>query len=129
MSELLFKDESYRIVGACFEVYNQMGCGFLEAVYQECLMREFAAVGIPFEAKVPLPVMYKGRPLDKFYEADFICYDEIILEIKAVAALAPEHSAQVLNYLNATGKQLGILANFGSHSKVEYKRLAHSHQH
>ncbi|MCA9235039.1 MAG: GxxExxY protein [Planctomycetales bacterium] len=126
MSELLYRDESYRIVGACFEVYNQMGCGFLEAVYQECLMHEFSAAGIPFRAKVQLPVFYKGQRLDKYYEADFICFEKIILEIKTAADLAPVHSAQAINYLNATKLELAILVSFGSHPKLQYKRLAHS---
>jgi GxxExxY protein len=92
-SELLFKEESYKIVGACFEVYREKGCGFLEAVYQECLLIEQRLQGIPVVPKKPLALEYKGTPLQCAYEPDFICYDKIILEIKAVKELTDEHRA------------------------------------
>ncbi|MBM3840842.1 MAG: GxxExxY protein [Verrucomicrobia bacterium] len=109
MKDLIFKEESYRIIGACFEVYNEKGCGFLEAVYQECLEIEFEMQGI--------------LPLKQRYTADFVCYGKIIVELKAVSALTDEHRAQVLNYLNASGFKLGLLINFGHHPKLEYERL------
>src|SRR5262249_20096144 len=107
--EIIYPDESYRIVGACFEVYNELGCGFLEAVYHECLMLELEMRGIPFRSREDLQLRYKGRLLKQSYQPDFIGYDRIILEIKAVSGLAGEHRAQVHNYLKATGFRLGIL--------------------
>jgi GxxExxY protein len=124
MSDLVLPDESYAIMGACFEVYKEMGCGFLEAVYQECLEYELADRKITFISKPPLRLQFKGRQLKAFYQPDLICFDQIVIEIKAVSTLADEHSAQVLNYLNATRMPLGILVNFGHHPKVEYKRIA-----
>src|ERR1700688_312502 len=93
----VFKDESYAIQGAIFEVYREMGCGFLESVYQECLEKEFRARGIPFEAQKDLQLYYKGEALQQAFKPDLICYDKIIVELKAVRELAPEHTAQVLN--------------------------------
>ena len=121
--EIVYKDESYRIVGACFEVYNEKGCGFLEAVYQECLEIEFEMQNIPFAAQQDLALDYKGRPLRQRYTPDFICYDKIIVELKAVSELKDEHRAQVHNYLKATGMKLGLLVNFGHHPKLEYERI------
>lgn len=103
--EPLFKEESYKIVGACFEVYREKGCGFLEPVYQECLEIELRFQSIPFFAQKPLPLTYKGVLLRSVYQPDFICYDKIVLEIKAVKEIADEHRAQVLNYLKATGQK------------------------
>lgn len=120
---ILFKEESYKIVGACFEVYKDKGSGFLEAVYQECLALEFADQGIPFVEKPRLQLDYKGHELRQTYEPDFVCYDEIIVEVKAVKHLADEHRAQVINYLKATGKQLGLLVNFGHYPKIEHERF------
>src|SRR5882672_11470173 len=117
--EILYKEESYKIVGACFEVYREKGCGFLEQVYQECLEIELRLQGIPFVPKKPLTLAYKGNPLQCTYEPDLICYDKIILELKAVKELADEHRAQVQNYLKATGFQLGLLVNFGHYPKIE----------
>ena len=114
------------MMGACFEVYREKGCGFLEAAYQECLEIELGMQGILFVAKRPLALAYKGRPLKQTYEPDFICLEKIILEIKAVSALADEHRAQVLNYLNATGFKLGLLVNFGHYPKVEWERIANT---
>ena len=123
MKELICKEESYRIMGACFEVQKDKGHGFLEAVYQECLGIEFGLQGIPFAPLRPLPLSYKGRSLKQRYTADFICYEKIIIELKAVSALADEHRAQMLNYLNATRYRLGLLVNFGHHPKLEYERI------
>jgi GxxExxY protein len=122
--EIIFKEESYRIMGACFEVYKEMGCGFLEAVYQECLELELAALGVPFVSQVELGLRYKGRLLTQKYIPDFICFAKIILEIKAVSQLLPENRAQVHNYLHTTGYKLGLLVNFGHYPKVEYERIA-----
>jgi len=126
MKDLIYRDECYQIVGACFEVYKEKGCEFLEPVYQECLEIEFELQGILFVPKKPLPLSYKGRPLKKHYESDFICLDKIIVEIKAVSTLTDEHRAQVLNYLNATGLKLGLLVNFGHYPKLEWERLANT---
>jgi GxxExxY protein len=123
MAGLVYEQESYEIRGAWFEVYRRMGRGFLEAVYQECLELEFAERGIPFAPKQKLPIVYKGRRLEQFYEADFFCYDKIIGEVKAVAHLADEHRAQVFNYLRATGMKLGLIVNFGSHPELETGRI------
>ena len=123
MSELIYKDESFRIIGACFELYKEKGCGFLEAVYQECLEMELGLQGIPFTARLPIALSYKGRPLQQRYIADLICYEKILVELKAVSALADEHRAQVINYLHATGHRLGLLVNFGHHPKLEWERI------
>ena len=124
--ELLFKDECYAIQGAIFEVYREMGCGFLEAVYQECLEKEFRSRELPFEAQKELVLSYKGEHLSQTYKPDFICYGKIIVELKSVKEIAPEHKAQLLNYLKATGLQLGLLVNFGAYPKVEIIRIANS---
>ncbi|HEY5072007.1 MAG TPA: GxxExxY protein [Caulobacteraceae bacterium] len=120
---LLYADEVFQIQGAIFEVNRHMGAGFLEAVYQECLAIEFTARGIPFSAIQPLGLTYKGRLLRQSYQADFVCFERIIVELKAVRDLAPEHRAQVLNYLRATGLRLGLLVNFGSAPKARIERL------
>ena len=123
MPELIFAKESYAIMGACFQVYKDMGHGFLEPVYQECLKIEFDHLAIPFEEQRSLPLSYRGKPLRQSYKPDFICYDKIILELKAVERLADEHRCQVLNYLHATGFKLGLLVNFGHHPKLEHERM------
>jgi GxxExxY protein len=123
MTELLLKDESYRIMGACFEVYKEKGCGFVEPVYQECLEIELGLQELSFRAQQQLPLQYKGRPLKQIYIPDFICFDQIILEIKALSILCDEHRAQVHNYLKATGYRLGLLVNFGHHPQVEWERI------
>ena len=116
---------SYAIIGAAMEVHRELGAGFLEAVYQAALSREFALRGIPFAAEVSLPVTYKGSLLPCAYVADFVCYESIVVETKAVSALAPAHQAQILNQLKATGYDLGLLINFGSPS-LEHKRMVKS---
>lgn len=126
-NELLFKNECYAIQGAIFDVYREMGCGFLEAVYQECLEKELARRNIIFKSQVELQLNYKGEPLEQTFKPDFICYNKIIVEIKAVKEFASEHQAQLLNYLKATGLELGLLVNFGSYPKVEIIRMANSH--
>ena len=123
MAEIIYKDESYAIMGACFEVYKEKGHGFVEPVYQECLELELTAQNIPFEAQKSLTLDYKGTLLKHSYIPDLICYGKIIVELKAVSALTDEHRAQVLNYLKATGYKLGLLVNFGNHPKLQYERL------
>jgi GxxExxY protein len=123
MSDLIYGEEYYKLVGACFEVYKEKGCGFLESVFQECLALELGLQGIPFDQQRVLRLEYKGRPLQQGFVADVICYDKIIIELKAVSKLADEHRAQVLNYLNATGYKLGLLVNFGHHPKLEWERI------
>jgi GxxExxY protein len=121
--EIIYSEESYRVMGACFEVYRELGCGFLEPVYQECLELEFQLQGLPFKPQAELMLSYKGRPLKQRYFPDFLLFDKIVLEIKAVKELAKEHHAQVHNYLKATGDRLGLLVNFGSYPKVESHRI------
>ena len=124
VSDLIFKDECYSIVGACFEVYKDKGCGFHEPVYQECLSIEFEHCRIP---AIPLPALsleYRGRILQQKYFPDFVCYEKVIVELKAVTALNEEHRAQVLNYLKASNFQLGLLVNFGHYPKLQYERIA-----
>lgn len=124
MSDLIYKDESYAIIGACFEVYKEKGCGFLEAVYQECVEIEFEYQNIPYISQKCLDIFYRGRKLEQIYKPDFMCFDKIIIEIKAAQILAKEHQAQVMNYLKATGYELGLLVNFGHYPKLEYDRIA-----
>lgn len=126
MAELLFKEESYKIVGACFEVYKQKGCGFNEAVYQECLAIEFDMQGIPFISQPAFELDYKGKKLGQFFKPDFVCHGKIIVELKAMERLIDVCRAQVINYLNASNFDLGILVNFGHFPKLEYERIANS---
>ncbi len=123
MKNVVFADESYKIMGACFEVYRDKGCGFLEAVFQECLELEFEDQNISFLAQPKLALSYKGRSLKQTYSPDFVCFDKIILEIKAVKEITDEHRAQVHNYLAATGLQLGLLINFGHYPKFQSERI------
>ena len=122
-TEILFKEESFKIVGACFEVYNQLGHGFLEAVYQECLAMEFRDQGIPFIEHPQLKLCYKTKSLKQTYQPDFLCFDKIIVEIKSAKNLSDEHRAQVINYLKATGKILALLVNFSHYPKLESERF------
>lgn len=120
----LFKEEAFRIRGAVFQVYGTMGAGFLEGVYQECLAIELDRRGIPFDMHRALELTYDGVLLQHSYVPDFICYGQIILELKAVRAIAPEHRAQIVNYLRAAGMRLGLLINFGATPSVEIERFA-----
>ena len=119
---LLFETETFAIIGAAMEVHRELGNGFLEAVYQEALEEEFISRGIPYKREIPLTVYYKNKPLKKYYIADFVCYEKIIIEVKTVSALLSEHESQVLNYLSATKIKLGLLINFGNKS-LEHKRI------
>ena len=123
MSEIIYREESYKIMGACFEVYKQKGCGFLEYVYQECLAIEFELQGIPFVFEPEIQLDYKGRLLKRYFKPDFVCFDKIIIELKAVRNLVDEHRAQTLNYLSATNFELALLVNFGHYPKLEYERF------
>lgn len=123
MGDLIYKDEAYAIVGACFEVYKDKGCGFVEPVYQECLAIEFEHRGIPFTAQMQMELSYRGRKLTQFYRPDFVCFDKIIVEIKAVSRLISEHRAQTMNYLKGTGYPLGLLVNFGHFPGIEHERI------
>ena len=123
MADIIFPEESYQIVGACFDVYNVMGVGFLEPVYQECLAREFQFCHVPFIPQPELTLTYKGAVLTQTYRPDFICYDQIIVEIKAVKEIADEHRAQTFNYLRASGFRLGLLVNFGHYPKATVERI------
>ena len=124
MTDLVYKTESYKIIGAAMEVHRQLGNGFLEAVYQEALAIEFEQRDIPFIREDKLEIKYKNHLLSTFYIADFVCYDKIIVEVKALSELLGIHESQVINYLNAAEMKLGLLINFGSES-LEYKRLLH----
>jgi GxxExxY protein len=123
MSKLISEDETFQIRGAIFEVYREMGCGFLEAVYQECLAKEMQQKQIPFVAQKELMLQYKGELLEQKYKPDFICFDRIIVELKAVKELSAEHRSQIHNYLKATGLEVGLLVNFGHFPKVEIERI------
>jgi GxxExxY protein len=123
MGNIIYKEESYKIVGACFEVYKNKGCGFTEPIYHECLKLEFAIQGIPFESEPEINLDYKGTVLEKYFKPDFICYDKIVVELKALSGLTDEHRAQTINYLNATGFDLALLVNFGHFPKIEYERF------
>ena len=120
---LIYETESYDIRGAIFEVYSILGSGYLEEVYQNALEEEFTLRGIPFEAKKKIDVIYKGRNCGNYYSPDFICYDKIIVEIKAVESIHEKHKAQLMNYLKATGYKVGFLVNFGSYPKVSIYRV------
>ena len=121
-NNILYPEESYEIIGAAMEVHNIIGCGFTEPLYQEALEKEFHLRGIPYEREKTFRVEYKGLMLEKDFRVDFVCYNKIIVELKAVSEFADEHYAQVYNYLKASGLQLGILVNFGKAS-LKYQRV------
>ena len=120
--DLIYKEESYRIIGACMKVHQELGYGFLEPVYQEGVAIQFQQEEIPYEREKELLIYFKGIELEKKYVADFIVFGKIILELKALSKLTTDHEAQVLNYLKATKFRLGLLVNFGQ-PKLVYKRL------
>ncbi len=122
MDQLLFKNEVYAIVGAAFEVHKELGPGFLEAVYQEALVIEFQARGIPFEKEMWMLLWYKERQLEKRYKADFVCYEKIVVELKALAQLSGNEQAKIINYLKASETRVAVLLNFGRPS-LEWKRF------
>jgi GxxExxY protein len=120
---VLYKEECFAIQGAIYEVYRTMGCGFLEAVYQECLEKELTLRKIPFRSQVPISLKYKNERLVQTYKPDLVCYEKIIVEIKAVKDVADENATQVFNYLKGTGLRLGLLVNFGHYPKATIKRI------
>ena len=120
--DLIYEKETYKIIGAAMEVHSRLGSGFLEAVYQEALAIEFVKRSIPYIKEAKLEITYKERTLQKYYQADFICYDKIIVETKAQKELTGIDEAQVINYLKATGLKIGLLINFGAES-LDHKRL------
>ncbi len=122
MKELIYPEESYAIIGAAIAVHKALGLGFSEKVYQEALALEFEAQGIPFEKEKQLHITYRGQQLKQDFYADFVCYGKIIVELKAVTALAPEHQLQVVNYLRCAEMKLGLLLNFGK-TKLESQRV------
>jgi len=126
VTELLYKDEVYQIIGGCFNVYNEKGCGFLEPVYQECMEIELEFQQLPSCSQAELELTYRERVLKNTYIPDFICYDKIILELKAAKEITDEHRAQVMNYLKATGYKLGLLVNFGHHPDLQYERIVNT---
>ena len=119
---LIYEEETGKIIKACMNVYNELGNGFLEAVYQEALAIEFGLMNIPFRREVKIDIFYKGKKLSKEYFADFICYDTIVVELKAVSKLVNANKAQVLNYLHGTKLAVGLLINFGE-SSLKWERL------
>jgi GxxExxY protein len=125
MSEIILKEEVYAIIGAAIEVHRDLGAGFLEAVYQEALEIELQIRGISFEPQKSLAIFYKEQQLKKAYIADIICYGQIVVELKALARLSGIEEAQLLNYLKSTGMRIGVLINFGSSGKLEWKRFIH----
>ena len=120
---MLYKEEAYQIMGACFEVYKEKGCGFLEEVYQEALEIELEMQDIPFSAQTGIKLFYKGREMKRQYVPDLFIFRKIIVELKAVDKLTDKHRAQVINYLNATGCELALLVNFGHYPKLEWERI------
>lgn len=122
MNDLIYKDEVYAIVGAALEVHKDLGCGFLEAVYQEAFQLELQSRNIPFVSQKKLTLFYKGQRLAKEYYADVVCYNSIIIELKALDQLSSSATAQILNYLKASRLKVGVLINFGS-SSLEWKRF------
>jgi GxxExxY protein len=122
--ELIFKEEVFAIVGAAMEVHSELGAGFLEPVYHAALIVELTKRVIPFESEKPLAVYYKGGKLPVDYKADLICYDEIVIELKALDRLTSKEESQLLNYLKATNLRVGVLINFGSRGRLEWKRFA-----
>ncbi len=122
MPELIYKDEAYAIAGAAMEVYYTLGLGFLEPVYQEALAVEFARRRIPFEREKRLELFYKGVKLGKTYSPDFVCYEDIVVELKVVPQISGSHTSQLITDLKRMRKRLGLLMNFGSPGKLEWKR-------
>lgn len=121
--DLLYRDEAYRLIGACLAVHKDKGHGFVEAIYQDALEIELELSGIPFERQRNFSIHYRDRPLKHTYKPDLIGFDKIIIELKAAKALNDEHRAQLLNYLKITGLQLGLLVNFGSYPRLEWERI------
>ena len=122
LDNLLMREEVFTIVGAAMEVHSVLGCGFLESVYQEALALELRNRDVLFLKQERIEVFYKGRTLEKYFVVDFLCFGEIVVEIKALASISSEHEAQLLNYLKVSNHKVGILINFGT-EKLEFKRM------
>lgn len=122
-SKLILGNETFQILGACFEVYRQLGCGILESVYVECLKRELTSRAIPFAFQPKISLRYKGESIEQYFIPDFICFEKVILEIKATYALEGAHRAQIINYLRASTIDVGLLINFGHYPKIEHERF------
>lgn len=127
MADILYKDESYKIIGACMKVHSELGCGFLESVYQESLEKQFIKDNVPYQREKVLKINYDGEQLKKTFKADFVCFEKIIVELKAVAFIHNDHLLQTKNYLNATNFKLGLLVNFGEPS-LKYNRILNINQ-
>ena len=123
MKELIFKEECYQIQGTIFEVYREMGNGFLEAVYQKCLEMELSRRCVPFISQHQLRLTFRGQPLNQTYKVDLICYDKIVVELKALTSTTPQRKAQLMNYLKSSRLSLGLLVNFGSFPKATVERI------
>ena len=123
MAEIIYKEESYKIIGACFNVYNEVGFGFAEPVYQECTEIELEMCEIPFYARKAYPLFYKGRQLKKQYEPDIVCFDKIVVELKAVSTITDDHRAQLINYLRGLRMKLGLLVNYGRCGGLQHERI------
>ena len=121
--KIIYKEESFNIQGAIFEVYREIGCGFLESVYQECLETELRSRNIPFESQKELKLFYKGREIKQTFKPDLICYDKIIIELKAIKEISKVHKAQLVNYLKTSGMKVGLLVNFGNYPKASINRF------
>ena len=128
MSRLLYEKETYNIIGACMEVHKKLGNGFLESVYQEAVKRDFEKQNLPFESQKRLRIKYEEDYLDKYFVADFVCYEKIILEIKSTSSVVRDHISQILNYLKATNYEIGLLVNFGQTS-LTWKRIINTPAH
>ena len=126
MDDLVYKEESYKIIGACINVHKELGCGFLEPVYQEALSQQFEDEHIPYQKEKCLVIYFHGKPLNKQYTTDFVCFDKIIVELKAVKTITDDHRAQIINYLKATKFKLGLLVNFGEKS-MKYERFINNY--
>ena len=126
MVQLIHEEETYKIIGACMDVHKKLGNGFLESVYQEALEKEFTKHALPFERQKHLQIKYESEYLNKYFVADFVCFDKIIVELKAVTFINKDHMAQLLNYLKATNYKVGLLINFGQKSLI-WKRLIKTH--
>jgi GxxExxY protein len=125
VSKLVFEEETYKVIGACIKVHKNLGNGFSEEVYHEALVKELLKAEIPFEQEKNLPIYYEGSQLNKYYVADFVCFDKIIIEIKSISFLDTNIKQQALNYLKSTNLEVGLLINFGEIS-LTWKRFIHT---
>lgn len=125
MSKLILEEETYKVIGACIKVHKNLGNGFTQAVYQEAVLKEFSKAEIPFDQEKKLPIFYEGSELDQCFVADFLCFDKILVEVKAVGSLTENTKRQALHYLKSTNLEVGLLINFGENS-LTWKRFINS---